>query len=148
MGILFVETKKLFVGVDKRYIQHDPIIDHPDFYQTNLLFKQLWEYKSQLQELLPKEDFDILRDHIEHMHHVLNSLNTIQRKMYGLSDFYFVYKESTTFTDRGDFQKAFEPQKMIYLSHHNDNYEHLIESHSDECQNPDLIDKEDENTGC
>lgn len=45
IGILFMESKKLFIKTEDTMIQHDPIREHGDFYQTNLLRKQLIEKK-------------------------------------------------------------------------------------------------------
>lgn len=45
IGVLFMESKKLFIKVEDTMLPHDPIRDHGDFYQTNLLRKQLIEKK-------------------------------------------------------------------------------------------------------
>lgn len=43
IGIVFMESKKLFVKTEDTMISHDPIRDHGDFYQTDLLRKQIME---------------------------------------------------------------------------------------------------------
>lgn len=45
IGVLFNESKKLFVKTEETMIQHDPIRENGDFYQTNLLWKQIVEKK-------------------------------------------------------------------------------------------------------
>jgi len=45
IGVLFNESKKLFVNTEETMIPHDPIRESGDFYQTNLLRKQLMEKK-------------------------------------------------------------------------------------------------------
>ena len=46
IGILFMESKKLFIKTEATMLSHDPIRDHGDFYQTHLLRKQIIEKKS------------------------------------------------------------------------------------------------------
>ena len=45
IGVLLNESKKLFVKTEETMIPHDPIRENGDFYQTNLLRKQIVEKK-------------------------------------------------------------------------------------------------------
>ncbi len=45
IGVLFNESTKLFIKTDATMLQHDPIREHGDFYQSNLLRAQLMDKK-------------------------------------------------------------------------------------------------------
>lgn len=116
--IVFSESTKLFIKTDRTMIQHDPIRDHGDFYQTNLVRKQLLDKKDQLQNTLSKENFEILEKHITHIQKVFDSVVNVFKKMYGNGEFYFTYGEAQKFTDRKEFTDVFK-NKVIFFTNTN-----------------------------
>lgn len=118
IGILFMESKKLFVKTEETMIQHDPIREHGDFYQTNLLRKQLIEKKEWLKEIISEDNYNLLEKHIANITKTFNGIVNIFKKMYGNSDFYFTYAESQKYTDRKEFVDIFK-NKVIFFSNTN-----------------------------
>ena len=118
IGILFMESKKLFVKTEDTMLQHDPIWDHGDFYQTNLLRKQLIEKKEWLKEVLSEENYKLLDKQISSITKTFNGIVNIFKKMYGSSDFYFTYAESQKYTDRKEFIDIFK-NKVAFFSNTN-----------------------------
>lgn len=118
IGILFMESKKLFIKTEDTMISHDPIREHGDFYQTNLLRKQLIEKKEALKTVISEENYSLLERHISHITKTFNGIVHIFKKMYGNGDFYFTYAESQKYTDRKEFIDIFK-NKVIFFSNTN-----------------------------
>lgn len=119
IGILSSESTKLFIKTDRTMIQHDPIRDHGDFYQSNLLWKQLLEKKEGLKNILSPENYTILEKHIAHIQKVFDSVIQIFKKMYGNgSEFYFTYSEAQKFTDWKEFTDIFK-NKVVFFTNTN-----------------------------
>ena len=117
--ILFNESKNLFVKTDKTMIQHDPIREHGDFYQTNLLRKQLIEKKDKLKTIISEENYINLDKHIAHIQKVFDSVLNVFKKMYGNgSEFYFTYGEAQKYTDRKEFVDIFK-SKVVFFTNTN-----------------------------
>lgn len=99
-------------------VSHDPIRDHGDFYQTNLLRKQMIEKKDGLKNVLSEENFKLLEKQFAHIQKVFDGVVNIFKKMYGNGEFYFTYGEAQKFTDRKEFTDAFK-NKVIFFSNTN-----------------------------
>lgn len=99
-------------------ISHDPIRDHGDFYQTNLLWKQMIEKKDALENVLSEDNFKLLQKQFAHIQKVFDGVVNIFKKMYGNGEFYFTYGEAQKFTDRKEFTDAFK-NKVIFFSNTN-----------------------------
>jgi hypothetical protein len=121
IGVISNETKKIFTKTDAIYIPHDPIIDHGDFYQTTLLWKQMAEHLEKIAEILAQEDMMLLTKQIEHIDKIFNGVVNISKKMYNQSDFYFVYAEGQRYTDRKEFVDIFK-NNVYFLSNGNKDY--------------------------
>ena len=118
IGILFNESKKLFIKTENTMIWHDPIRDHGDFYQTNLSRKQLMEKKEGLQKVLSEENYKILEKHLDQIQKVFDSVVNVFKKMYGNGEFYFTYGEAQKFTDWKEFIDVFK-NKVIFFTNTN-----------------------------
>ncbi|MEI7919871.1 MAG: hypothetical protein WCH65_07030 [bacterium] len=116
--MVFNESKKLFTRGTDTMISHDPIWENGDFYQTNLLRKQLIEKKGVIKNSLSEENYAILEKHIAHIQKVFDSVLNIFKKTYGNGDFYFTYGESQKFTDRKEFIDIFQ-NKVVFFSNSN-----------------------------
>lgn len=127
MGILFSETKKKFIKVDSNNISINPILDSIDFYETNALLKKFDQHKVLLEELLGVDDFGFLWSKIDHMFSVFWWLIKVDMKMYGQSDFYFIYSESSQFTDWNEFKDIFD-NHTLFLSDSQSGYKTLDNS--------------------
>ena len=112
-------------------IQHDPIIDHGDFYQSNLLRKQLWEKKDTLQTILSPENFALLQKQFSQIQSVFDNVVTITKKMYGNGEFYFTFAESQKYTDRKEFIDIFK-NKVIFFSNTNTQSTPLVKNETKE----------------
>jgi len=118
IGVLFMESKKLFIKVEDTMIQHDPIRESGDFYQTNLLWKQLIEKKDGLKNILSEDNYKMLEKHIGHIGKVFDTVVSVFKKMYGNGEFYFTFAESQKYTDRKEFIDIFK-NKVIFFSNTN-----------------------------
>jgi hypothetical protein len=85
IGILWTETKKLFIGRADDILQINPLIGNLDFHQTNLLLPKLRAFQEVLQSVLHESDFTILRKQIEHFLAICDTIAKVQRKMFGQS---------------------------------------------------------------
>lgn len=124
--ILRTETKKLFINRPEDEIQINPIVSTPDFYQTNLMIQKLKEFKLILESSIQPWDFKTLRSQIEHFLSITETVAKVQRKMYGQSDFYFLFSEDTKFTNRDEFLDNFQDKHTIFLSSHEKSYTPLL----------------------
>jgi len=118
IGILFMESKKLFIKTEATYIQHDPIREHNSFHQTNLLWKQLKEKQETLKTTLSEEQYTTIEKHMSHIHKVGDGVMRIFKKMYGNGEFYFTYSEAQNYTDRKEFLDIFK-NKVMFFSNSN-----------------------------
>ncbi|MEI6118531.1 MAG: hypothetical protein WCP92_04850 [bacterium] len=118
IGILFSESTKLFIKTDATMVQHDPIRDHGDFYQSNLLREQLLAKKESLKKILSEENYAILEKHIAHIQKVFDGIVNVFKKMYGNGDFYFTYGEAQKFTDWKEFTDIFK-NKVVFFTNTN-----------------------------
>jgi len=119
IGVLFNDSTKLFIKTQANMIQHDPIREHGDFYQSNLLWKQLLEKKEGLQKILSPENYEILNKQMNHIQKVFDGVVNVFKKMYGNgSEFYFTYGEAQKFTDWKEFIDVFK-SKIIFFSNTN-----------------------------
>ncbi len=126
MWVLFSETKKQFINIQNNYITINPMLDNLDFFETNRLIKQFGDHKKILEETLDQKDFEKLWSQMDHMFKIFNWLVQVNRKMYGQADFYFVYSESTQFTNWDEFTDIF-PSQTLFLSNHDKTYNKLVE---------------------
>lgn len=99
-------------------VQHDPIRDHGDFYQSNLLREQLLAKKEGLKNILSEENYTILEKHIAHIQKVFDGIVNVFKKMYGNGEFYFTYGEAQKFTDRKEFIDVFK-NKVVFFTNTN-----------------------------
>jgi len=99
-------------------VQHNPIREHGDFYQSNLVRKQLMEKKEVLQKVLSEENYTILEKHIAQIQKVFDGVVNVFKKMYGNGEFYFTYGEAQKFTDRKEFIDIFK-NKVVFFSNTN-----------------------------
>lgn len=118
VGVLFTETKHLFTKTEATILQHDPIQDHGDFYQTNLLRKQLLEKHQSLETSLSSDNYTTITKHLNNIQKVFDNVVNINKKMYGNSDFYFTYSEAQKFTDRKEFIEIFG-NKIVFFTNTN-----------------------------
>lgn len=116
---IFIETKELFKNNETTFIQHNPIVDSWDFFRTNKLLPDLRENLNKLEELLSKSDFEIIQSQINKISDTLNKIVNITKKMYNQSDFYFLYSDSTKFTNRSEFIEMFSANKVYFFSNTN-----------------------------
>lgn len=144
IGVLFNESTKLFIKTEATMVQHDPIRDHGDFYQSNLLRKQLIERKEGLKDIISEENYAILEKHIAHIQKVFDSVINIFKKMYGNGEFYFTYGEAQKFTDRKEFVDVFK-NKVVFFSNTNKQATKISDKESTSMQSikvvPPIIDK-------
>ena len=118
IGVVFNESKKLFIKNEATMVSHDPIREHSDFYQTNLLRKQLLNKKDLLKHVLSQENYITLETHIKHIQKVFDTVLNIFKKTYGNGDYYFTYGEAQKFTDWKEFIEIFK-NKVIFFSNTN-----------------------------
>lgn len=118
IGVLFNESTKLFIKTTANMVQHDPIREHGDFYQSNLLRKQLIDKKEGLKAILSQENYIILEKHLSHIQKVFDNVINVFKKMYGNGEFYFTYGEAQKFTDRKEFTDVFK-NKVIFFTNTN-----------------------------
>jgi len=116
--VLSNDSTKLFIKTDATMVQHDPIRDHGDFYQSNLLRKQLIEKREWVRAILSEENNTILDKHIAHITKVFDSVVNVFKKMYGNGEFYFTYGEAQKFTDWKEFTDVFK-NKVVFFSNTN-----------------------------
>lgn len=130
LGILWTDTKKLFLGRAEDDLIINPLANHPDFYQTNLLLPKLKAFKEPLQMTLSEQDFQTLWKQIEHFLTITETIAKVQRKMYGQtgSDFYFLFSEDAKFTNRDEFKELFHRNHIVFLSNHEKGYKKLVEA--------------------
>lgn len=118
IGILFMECTKLFIKTDITYTQHNPIREHSDFRQTNLLRDQLLQKIDSVQTTLSSDNQKLLQKHIKNIDNMFDNIVNIYKKTYGNGDFYFTFSESQKYTDRKEFIDIFK-NKVIFLSNTN-----------------------------
>jgi len=125
-------------------IQHDPIRDHGDFYQSNLLREQLLAKKESLKNILSEENYAILEKHIAHIQKVFDGIVNVFKKMYGNGEFYFTYGEAQKFTDWKEFTDVFK-NKVVFFTNTNTQGIKLSDKEAINTQNikvmPPLVDK-------
>lgn len=127
IGEVSIETKKLFTNTPNVSMQVNPIIDNLDFVKTNWLLSQFSYYESAFKTLL-WDDFDQFWSGFAHMIHVFSGIMYVSKKMYNQWDFYFVYWESSKFTNRSEFTDIFNDFHSIFLSHYDPSYKKIKES--------------------
>lgn len=126
IGILWTETKKLFIDRQEDELQINPIVSSTEFYQTNLIIPKLKEFRDVLEKNLQTSDFVTLRSQIEHFFDITETIAKVQRKMYSQSDFYFLFSEDTKFTNRDEFLDVFGEYHTIFLSNFEKSYQPLL----------------------
>ncbi len=124
--ILWTETKKLFINVSEDEIQINPIVSSIEFYQTKLLLEKFKEFWPKLERLLQTSDYKTLWSQIQHFFLITETVAKVQRKMYGQSDFYFLFSEDTKFTNRDEFLDIFMDHHVLFLSNHEKTYTCLL----------------------
>ncbi len=135
IGVVFMECKKLFTNTNITYTQHDPIREHGDFYQSNLLWKQIIQKTTELQNEIGEEQYAMIQKHIAHIIKVFDSVVNINKKMYGNGgEFYFTFSESQKYTDWKEFVDIFT-NKVIFLSNSNKQYP-TIKEHTSQTTQP------------
>ena len=122
MWILFSESKKLFKNTDKNFIEFNPIIDNSSFHQSTQSRKNIMEAKDNLQKELLEVDRNQLDKQLLIFDQTFNTINIINRRVSNNSDIYFLFKESTKFTNRWEFKEIFDPRKVIFFSNFNQEY--------------------------
>ncbi len=115
IGVLFNESKKLFIKTEDTMIPHDPIRESGDFYQTNLLRKQLMEKRDWLKKALSEDNYKLFEKHMDQIQKVFDNVVNIFKRMYGNWEFYFTYGEAQKYTDRKEFLDIFK-NKVIFFS--------------------------------
>lgn len=126
LGVIRTDTKKIFTGRAEDSISINPIVTNPDFYQTNLLIPKVSSFQEPLQSLLHPADFHTLRKQIEHFLSICETIAKVQRKMWGQSDFYFLFSEETKFTNREEFKEIFYRNHIVFFSNHEQSYPHIV----------------------
>ena len=129
MGVLFSETKPLFVNNPETKVTVNPILENINFYETNKLVLQFPDYKSLLQECLDDEDFQALWMKIDQLFTVLTWLIDVQKIMYNQSEFYFTYAEAVKYTNRDEFKDVF-PSWVYFFSDFERWYPKLLDQDS------------------
>jgi hypothetical protein len=142
LGILWTDTKKVFIGRAEDTLQINPITTHPDFYQTNLVLPKLKAFEEPLKAALCEQDFQTLWKQIQHFLEITETIATVQRKMYGqtvVSDagFYFLFSEEAKFTNWDEFKEIFQKHPLVFLSDHEQHYKKLVDVEGKQrCQFP------------
>ncbi len=114
IGQLFIESKQLFTGNNLDKIQSNPITTDPTFYKTNLLWKQIKENLSLLENEIEKSDFTIIKKQFDHIDTLFNTVVNIEKKMMG-EEMNFVYSEHTQYTSWSEFVEIF-PSTIYFFS--------------------------------
>ncbi|MDD2537279.1 MAG: 3'-5' exonuclease [Candidatus Absconditabacteria bacterium] len=127
IGILWTETKKLFIGRAEDFCSINPIIGSLDFHQTNTLIPKLKDFEQPLSEVLSPQDFTTLRKQIEHFLSICDTVAKVQRKLWAQSDFYFLFSEDTKFTNRDEFREIFKNNHILFASNHEQAYPKLVD---------------------
>jgi hypothetical protein len=79
-----------------------------------------------LEGLLQTSDYKTLWSQIQHFFLITETVAKVQRKMYGQSDFYFLFSEDTKFTNRDEFLDIFMDHHVLFLSNHEKTYTCLL----------------------
>ncbi|MDR0859475.1 MAG: hypothetical protein LBO09_00375 [Candidatus Peribacteria bacterium] len=129
LGILRTDTKKLFIGRAEDELQINPLINHTDFYQTNLVLPKLKSFAEPLKAVLHEQDFTTLWKQIEHFFDITETIAKVQRKMFGQTgtDFYFLFSEEAKYTNREEFKDIFQKNHIVFLSDHEKQYQSLVQ---------------------
>jgi len=114
IGQLFIESKQLFTWNNLDKIQSNPITTEPNFYKTNLLWKQIKESLTNIKTETEDKDYEIIQKQFDHIDNLFNTVINIEKKMIN-DDMYFVYSESTQYTSRPEFIEIF-PSTIYFFS--------------------------------
>lgn len=128
LGILGQETKKFFTHTDMTLQTLEPIKDNVAFFQTNKLLPRFEEWKVELESILQAAELRSIWKQIEHMQTIFGGMMTVEKKMRGKSDFYFVYAEEVKFTNWDEFLEEFEGHKTLFLSNTDESLPALVET--------------------
>jgi len=126
LGTLFLETKQLFKNIDQDKIETNPILDNIIFHRSNGLLEQLDVFVLKLKGLLLPYDYEQFVQQYQQMNEILDTLVTIRKRMYQQSDFYFVYQETSKFTNWDEFLDVFADRQVIFVSDVADKYRLLF----------------------
>ncbi len=141
LGILGQETKKFFTHTDMTLQTLEPIKDNVAIFQTNKLLPRFEEWKVQLENIVQAAELRSIWKQIEHMQTIFGGMMTVEKKMRGKSDFYFVYAEEVKFTNWEEFLEEFEGHKTLFLSNTDESLPALAEMPREEAENQKKEDK-------
>ncbi len=141
LGILGQETKKFFTHTDMTVQTLEPIKDNVAFFQTNKLLPRFEEWKVQLENIVQAAELRSIWKQIEHMQTIFGGMMTVEKKMRGKSDFYFVYAEEVKFTNWEEFLEEFEGHKTLFLSNTDESLPALAEMPPEKAENQKKEDK-------
>ncbi len=116
MGVFFTEAKMLFVNTDANSAQSNPVQDNTIYYKTNKVWNRLMQQTKNFEEQLLAYDHKQLCEHIDHIDYLFSTLITVNKKMHGSWEFYFVFKEAIQYTNRDEFTSYFDKQKILFFS--------------------------------
>ncbi len=119
----------------------EPIKDNVAFFQTNKLLPRFEEWKVQLENIVQAAELRSIWKQIEHMQTIFGGMMTVEKKMRGKSDFYFVYAEEVKFTNWEEFLEEFEGHKTLFLSNTDESLPALAEMPREEAENQKKEDK-------
>lgn len=130
IGILSIETKKIFTDYDWSSAQIDPILYHHHFSRTQQWRDSMIEWNKTLKQLLPEGVYKDIGVYIDQLENVLSCMVTIDKCMYDQSAFYFIYKETNRYVQRSEFTDTFASRRILYFSHYNKQIRALDEANT------------------
>jgi len=122
MGVLFLETKRLFPNGAVNRVQSNPILDNTDFPKANIVWKELLEKKNELQMFLLEVDSEFVEKNISHIAENLDTVVNINKKDFRSWEMNFVYQEALKFTQWNEFLEFFGEQDVSFFSNTSSQY--------------------------
>ncbi len=147
VGVLSIDTQKLFNQHGWWVLHIDPPLYHHGFYYTQKLRNQMLTRHKMLANTFPETVMKDIDEHINHLAVLLETMLTVQRndhQIYGLS---FVYKETNRYIQWTEFQDYFQGYRTLFFSHYNQQFPVLQENQTtetmqlDRCSAKNIVEK-------
>jgi DNA polymerase III epsilon subunit-like protein len=116
VGVLFIDSKKIFTNTQHVSIQVDPLSHHWWFYYTRLLRNKLLAWMENLRVVIPDYMYDLISEWVDGFAIIIDSVVWIHKVMYSQSWFYFVYVAAGNFVQWQEFMMQFATKKVLFLS--------------------------------
>lgn len=140
--VLFSELTEKFRNIQNPKIEINPILWDIDFYKSNNLYNNLIPDIKKITTIISESDLNEFKNLFLQLNEILESICTVEKKMYNEDEFYFLFYKNNTIINYHTFLDIFEWYNIYFMTNFDKDKSIKLNKNSELPNHADIIKKQ------